>query len=456
MISLPANYVLLQRIELNASASSISFTNIPQSGYTDLKIVYSGRDTTDSPGSVYIQFNGAGYNSTTLKVNGTGSSVSSSSHNNAYLGLVPGPSQTANTFSNGEIYIPNYTSSTNKSFSSDVVNENNATAAAQFLWAGLWANTAAITSVTLKTDQAFAQYSTFSLYGLAAVGTTPVIAPKASGGNITSDGTYWIHTFNSTGTFTPLQGLSCDYLVVAGGGGAGSNATAFNAGTGGGGAGGLRSTVTATGGGGSLESALSVASGTAYTITVGAGGAGGVAGSPAAGSSGSNSVFSTITSTGGGGGGKGGASGNNGLTGGSGGGGGANDGTGAVGTVNQGYTGGNGATSGAATYQGGGGAGAGANGNAAGASAGGGGNGVAVAISGSSVTYAGGGGGGIYVTGSSAGGTGGGGNGVTTGTGGAGTTNSGGGGGGGGTTSTNQCSGGNGGSGIVVIRYPIA
>ncbi len=38
---MPANYVLLERIELNASAASITFSNIPQSGYTDLKLIVS-------------------------------------------------------------------------------------------------------------------------------------------------------------------------------------------------------------------------------------------------------------------------------------------------------------------------------------------------------------------------------------------------------------------------------
>lgn len=159
-------FELIEAKTLTTSAASITFSSIPAT-YTDLKVIYSGRDTTDSPGSVYIQFNGAGYVSTTLKINGAGSGTpSSSTHNNAYLGLVPGPSQTANTFGNGEIYIPNYTSSDNKSFSSDVVTENNATTAYQFLWAGLWSSSAVITSVSLKTDQAFTQYSTFYLYGI--------------------------------------------------------------------------------------------------------------------------------------------------------------------------------------------------------------------------------------------------------------------------------------------------
>ena len=90
-------------------------------------------------------------------------------------------------------------------------------------------------------------------------------------------------------------GLNVDYLVVGGGGGGGLSAG------GGGGAGGLRSTVTATGGGGTLETPLSLAFNTSFTVTVGAGGAGAIAGSPNIGSvSGNNSVFSTITSIGGG------------------------------------------------------------------------------------------------------------------------------------------------------------
>jgi hypothetical protein len=100
----------------------------------------------------------------------------------------------------------------------------------------------------------FVQYSTFYLYGVAALGTTPAIVPYATGGDtIMTDGTYWYHTFVSSGTFTPAKAISCDYLVVAGGGGGGKGAN-----SGGGGAGGLRSTVTATGGGGSLETALSL------------------------------------------------------------------------------------------------------------------------------------------------------------------------------------------------------
>jgi hypothetical protein len=455
-----ANYVLLERIELNNTAASVTFDNIPQSGYTDLKVVVSARTSRSGnpEDEVFIRFNGSttGYSSRSLF--GTGAATSSNTGGTAQINRTwtTANGATSNTFGSMDIYIPNYRGSQNKSVSVDAVSENNATTAYAVLTAGLWSNSAAITSITLLPEVGpnFLAGSTFSLYGLAQVGTTPTIAPKADGGNVIgTDGTYWYHAFLSNGTFTPQVGLSCDYLVVAGGGGGGGS---FG---GGGGAGGLRSTVTATGGGGSLESAISVASATPYAITVGGGGTAGVySGVFTRGGVGSNSTFSTITSTGGGGGGTRDGSQTNGATGGSGGGGAGGTGnTGASGTTNQGFAGGNG---GGAFNSAGGGGGASALGTSGVSSTGGaGGNGVATSITGSSVTYGGGGGGGADYSGAvpGNGGTGGGGNGgstagspVRTAT--AGTANTGGGGGGGG----GGLNGTAGGSGIVIIRYLVA
>jgi len=61
---------------------------------------------------------------------------------------------------------------------------------------------------------------------------------------------------------TAALSLFVDYLVVAGGGGAGGDVG------GGAGAGGLRSTVNATGGGGSLETPLNLALNTSYVLLV--------------------------------------------------------------------------------------------------------------------------------------------------------------------------------------------
>jgi hypothetical protein len=444
---MPNNYVLLERIELNASAASITFNNIPQTGYTDLKVVVSARsDTAALATESYVQFNGittATYSYRRIYAQGTtvGSDAVTNSATGGFIGQINASTSTVSTFSNNEFYIPNYTSSNAKSFSNDSVRENNATDGVLYFVAGISSGTAAITSVKITPVAGnLVQYSTFSLYGLAAVGTTPAIAPKASGGNIIDfDGTYWIHTFLSSGTFTPQTGLICDYLVVAGGGSGGKWIGA------GGGAGGLRSTVTATGGGGSLESNLSVVSGTSYAITIGAGGASQTS-SSTAGNNGSDSTFSTVVSTGGGGGGA--YSNVAGRTGGSGGGGG-HQAIGGSGTTNQGFAGGSAVT--AANFQSAGGGGAGAVGaSSTGSGPGAGGNGVATSITGSSISYGGGGGGTSNAAGSASGGTGGGGAGSFT-AGVAGTVNTGGGGGGNGDGGVS--SSGAGGSGIVIIRY---
>ena len=428
----------------SGGAASIDFTSIPQT-YTDLKIVMSLRSTGTGVSTRYaaVSFNSNTSNYTYRRLYGNGSSTGSDNGSLRIIGTIPGSTVTASVFGSIELYVPNYTSANNKSYSCDSVEENNATGAEQDMIAGLWSNTAAITSVTLTSDVGnFAEYSTATLYGVANV---PAAGnAKATGGIITYDDTYVYHTFPFSGTFTPLTSLTADYLVVAGGGGAGG-AQATDVGSGGGGAGGLRCTIGATGGGGSLESALSLTA-QAYTVTVGAGGAGGT--NTDYGTNGSNSVFSTITSTGGGGGARFGA---NGSSGGSGGGGGSNSSSGGAGTANQGFAGASGLTGGAKTGGGGGGAGV---AGTAGASGGHGGNGVTTSISGTSTTYAGGGGGGAGASGNGGtGGTGGGANGSNySGNGNSATANTGGGGGGASAPGSAR-TGGTGGSGIVIVRY---
>jgi hypothetical protein len=454
------NHILLETIELSQAASSVIFNNIPQTGYTDLKVVMSARNSGNDVDNI-ITLNSTNKTSG-IRLYGTGTGVASDTAVGG--GLATPSSATANTFSSTEIYLPNYLGTSQKTVSIDAVNESNDTGAYSNLSTQLFNLTSAVTSITLTPNSgSYVAGSTFSLYAIASFGTTPVTAPFASGGNIVAnDGTYWYHAFLSSGTFTPFKDLTCDYLVVAGGGGGGGtgdNSGGGFAGGGGGGAGGLRSTVTATGGGGSLESALSVASGTPLTVTIGAGGAGGVLISSNSGN-GSNSVFSTITSTGGGG-----VNGGSGKTGGSGGGHYDNNNAGftkGLGTANQGFDGG-GVGIGGDGGTGGGGAGAvglGTGGNSNTGFAGG--AGVAISTfaaatnTGVSNYYAGGGGGGG--AGGNNGGAGGAGGGAAGGTSGAdpvaATTNTGGGGGGATQRSvTTGNTGSNGGSGIVIVRY---
>jgi hypothetical protein len=61
----------------------------------------------------------------------------------------------------------------------------------------------------------------------------------ATGGTITTDGDYRIHTFTEDGVFEVIISGTCEYLIVGGGGGQGGRYISGNRGGGGGGAGGL-------------------------------------------------------------------------------------------------------------------------------------------------------------------------------------------------------------------------
>jgi hypothetical protein len=453
---MPNTYKKIATVVVGSGGSSaINFTSIPQT-YTDLQLVSSLRVTYDGGNSWIdgiVTFNGTSTNYAEKFLFGDGDTAGTSSQSSTGLkwaAFAVDSGATASVFSNNSLYIPNYTSANNKSGLSDSVTENNATNAQQSLHGSRWSNSAAITQITITPGfGSFVQYSTATLYGIGDV--TASKFAKATGGLITYDSTYVYHTFTSSGTFTPNTALTADYLVVAGGGGGGGDGQ--NTGGGGGGAGGLRCTIGATGGGGSLETPLSLSSGSAYTVTVGGGGTGSTSRTNN-GTNGSNSVFASITSTGGGRAGF--TQSIAGVSGGSGGGG--NYGAvGGTGTTNQGYSGGTGGFGDNRPGGGGGGANA-VGGNASGIAAGNGGNGVTTSISGTSTVYAGGGGGGTWNGGTrGTGGTGGGGNaGTVSGnnSGSAGTTNTGGGGGGGSVQDSGQSNGGAGGSGIVIVRYP--
>lgn len=260
----------------------------------------------------------------------------------------------------------------------------------------------------------------------------------ATGGVVTTDGNFKIHTFTSSGNFTVTQaGAPFEILMVAGGGGGGGSTG------GGGGAGGLI-----------YNTNLTLTEST-YSLVVGAGGTAGP--NQGAAGNGSDSTGFSLTAIGGG---KGafsnpstsGAAGN----GGSGGGAQMYEGRGSItpglGTSGQGNNGGAGFNGGVnGTAGGGGGAGtAGGDGTAAGGT-GNGGDGLQIDINGTPTYYAGGGGAGSGAT-AGTGGLGGGGAGWNGSYGSPGTANTGGGGGGGWNYSGGS-GGGAGGSGIIIVRY---
>jgi prepilin-type N-terminal cleavage/methylation domain-containing protein len=263
-------------------------------------------------------------------------------------------------------------------------------------------------------------------------GTDVSTVSSCTGGTITHDGLFTVHTFTSNGTLTCTGTISnATVLVVAGGGSGGCDS--------GGGAGGyLTGSETLTG---------------TMTVTIGTGGTPGI-NCNYIGNNGQNSIFASRTTTGGG---YGGMWAGNGNGGGSGGGGSSNNPgttTGGSGTAGQGYAGGGNFPGGGTPFSAGGGGGAGGVGSSAASTSigGDGGPGLSNSIvqASSPVCYAGGGAGGGGYTGSTAGKAtcgGGAGNNNSASPGYSGTPNTGGGGGGG------DGNGGSGGSGVVVIRY---
>lgn len=159
---------LIQHIEVGAGGTSaISFTNIPQT-YTDLYIVASIRNSSTYE-HVLIGLNGSTSDFSGRYLSGYGSGGKASGNYARYVGNVSRTGYTANTFGSTSIYIPNYTSSNQKSISGESVSENNDTSNwASVISANLWSQTSAITSVQLTNEAAatILEYSSATLYGI--------------------------------------------------------------------------------------------------------------------------------------------------------------------------------------------------------------------------------------------------------------------------------------------------
>ena len=164
---------LIQSVTVpSGGASTVTFSSIPQT-YTDLKIVASLRGDFSIAGeAILISFNGTSTstNHSGIYLQGNGASAGSGSLAN-YAANIEGTINTANTFASNEIYIPNYTSTSAKSFSADGVTETNGTTAYAKMSAQLWNVTGSgspITSIvfTINNGYNFLQYSSFYLYGV--------------------------------------------------------------------------------------------------------------------------------------------------------------------------------------------------------------------------------------------------------------------------------------------------
>jgi hypothetical protein len=170
---MPNTFQLISSVTIGSGgAASVLFSSIP-STYTDLQLMLSLRANNAATQVVVdIKFNGSSANYDLRYLGQSNTSVVSYTRASGFgtnmIGYYPGANATASTFGNVQLYIPNYAGSTHKSLSLDAVMENNSTTIQNGLLAGLWSQTAAITSLEFTETGGgnIAQHSTAYLYGV--------------------------------------------------------------------------------------------------------------------------------------------------------------------------------------------------------------------------------------------------------------------------------------------------
>jgi hypothetical protein len=170
-----ATYNLISSQVLGSTASTVTFSSIPQT-YSDLKLVYSYRDSNSSGvgiGNQYAYFNTqTGTLFSYICLYAYASSAGGTKNSNygwLTFDLQPQTNgSTANTFDSGELYIPNYTSSSSIQTLSLSTSESNTTTVAITALAQLYRGSAPITSITLGTNGSdnYLTNSSFYLYGI--------------------------------------------------------------------------------------------------------------------------------------------------------------------------------------------------------------------------------------------------------------------------------------------------
>ena len=165
-------YNLISSVTVGSGgAATIGFTSIP-ADYTDLLVKLSLRCASGAAGAdlIDVTINGSTSDFTGRYLINNAGGVSSDSNVPRSVAVINRNGSTASTFSNCEIYIPNYAGGNNKSISVDATTEQNGTTGYfQYLSANLWSNRAAITSLSFADNGGhnIGQYSTAYLYGIS-------------------------------------------------------------------------------------------------------------------------------------------------------------------------------------------------------------------------------------------------------------------------------------------------
>jgi hypothetical protein len=156
---------LIETKTLGATTASIEFTSIPQDG-TDLVILYALRSNSAETAydDCFLKPNSQTADLSSRVLAAVTPTVVSFTTSDIRIYSNAGNS-TANTFNSGYVYLTNYSGSTAKSISADVITEGNQTTQLQSLTAGLWNSTSAITSLLIDSGpRSFVAGSIVSLY----------------------------------------------------------------------------------------------------------------------------------------------------------------------------------------------------------------------------------------------------------------------------------------------------
>ena len=154
------------------AANSITFSSIAAS-WTDLRLVFVYKDTTNSTQNTYMSFNGdnssTNYSSNSIRGNG---STASATYDQNDLGIMINATNLGASSTYPELDMVDIFSYSGSTYKSCLISSNldeNGTGA---VWntVGMWRSTSAITSLTLKLGSValYAVGTTATLYGIKA------------------------------------------------------------------------------------------------------------------------------------------------------------------------------------------------------------------------------------------------------------------------------------------------
>jgi hypothetical protein len=159
-------YTLIDSEVLASAAASVTFTSIP-ADYRDLVLVAQVTAETASSVQMRVRFNGdTGSNYNLVYMFASGASPLSGADTNETYFQIGKSNSTNTTFSQGIMQVMDYSATDKHKTCLNRANDKSGDAVTA--GAARWANTAAITSISIIGNNNYGAGSTFYLYGISA------------------------------------------------------------------------------------------------------------------------------------------------------------------------------------------------------------------------------------------------------------------------------------------------